>query len=179
MLFSLSLFDPPNPFEYRARGRREGRQGDSEIRMGFFNSLSIRIPLAIIGGIFYSALTYSMITLLDLSSELAIPVAFIVFFFYLASRLLLLFSGIHTRYYSKGDENPSLDFHENIFFYQTAQWVGKLYDTHDRVLFVFLALLSIAFLVTLVADLAGHKPLGDTLSSLFLPLSSVILQFFH
>ncbi len=135
--------------------------------MGFFNSLSIRITLAIIGGILYGALTYAMIIFLDLSSDLAILVAFIVFFFYLASRFLLLFSGIHTRYYSKGEKNPSMDFYEGTSFYQTAQWVGKLYDAHDRALFVFLALLSIGFVISLVADLVGHKPFGNTLFNLF------------
>jgi len=152
----------------RARRDKEGRAWKKS--MGFFNSLSIRIPLAIIGGILYSALTYSMIILLDLSSELAILIAFIIFFFYLASRLLLLFSGIHTRYYSKGDKNPSMDFHENTFFYQTAQWVGKFYDAHDRALFVFLALLSIVFVISLVADLVSHKPFGGNLSTLFTSL---------
>ena len=54
--------------------------------MGFFNSLSIRIPLAIIGGILYGALTYTIAIFLDLPSEFAFSAAIIVFLFYLGSR---------------------------------------------------------------------------------------------
>ena len=138
--------------------------------MGFFNSLSIRIPLAIIGGILYSALTYAVIIRLDLSSDLAILAAFIVFFFYLGSRSLLLFSGIHTRYFSKVEKNSSMDLYEGSSFYQRAQWVGNFYDAHERALFIFLVLLSIVFVISLVADLAGHKPLGENFSSFFTSL---------
>jgi hypothetical protein len=90
--------------------------------MGFFNSLSIRIPLAIIGGILYGALTYSIVVLLVLSSELAISAAIVVFLFYLGSRLLILFSGINSPYYSKmkrGVPNPPI---ETNSFHQTTQW---------------------------------------------------------
>jgi len=134
--------------------------------MGFFNFLPIRIAMAVVGGTFYALLTQAIALLVGLSSELAVISAFIVFFFYLASRFLLLFSGIHTPYYSKGGRTSFVDLYENTYFYQTAQWVGKFYHYHDVALFVFLALLSIVFLISLVADLAGHKPLGDTLSNL-------------
>jgi len=123
--------------------------------------------MAMVGGIFYGLLTQTIARLLGLSSELAVIAAFVVFFFYLVSRFLLLFSGIPTPYYSKGEKTSSMDFYENTYFYQTARWVGKFYHCHDMFLFVFLALLSIVFVISLVADLAGHQPLGDTLSNLF------------
>ncbi len=89
--------------------------------MDFFNSLSIRITMAIVGGIFYGLLTQTIIFVLGFSSELALAAAFIVFFFYLVSRFVLLFSGIHTPYYSKGGKTSSVDLYENTHFYQTAQ----------------------------------------------------------
>ena len=135
--------------------------------MGFFNSLSIRIPLAIIGGILYSILTYSIVVLLVLSSELAVSAAIVVFLFYLGSRLLILFSGINSPYYSKmkrGTPNPPI---ETNSFHQTTQWVGKFYHYHDIVLFIFLAVLSIIFLISLVMDLAGSKLIGSTIQNLW------------
>ena len=134
--------------------------------MGFFNSLSIRIPLAIIGGILYGALTYSIVVLLVLSSELALSAAIVVFLFYLGSRLLILFSGINSPYYSKmkrGTPNPPI---ETNSFHQTTQWVGKFYHYHDIVLFIFLALLSIIFLTSLIIDWSGNRPIGDTIQNL-------------
>jgi hypothetical protein len=141
--------------------------------VGFFNSLSIRTTLAMVGGIFYGLLTQTITLLLGLSSELTVIAAFFVFFFYLASRFLLLFSGIHTPYYSKGGKTSFMDLYENTHFYKTAQWVGKFYHYHDMALFVFLALLSIAFLISLIIDLSGNRPIGNTmrnLSSSFIPL---------
>lgn len=133
--------------------------------MGFFNSLPIRITMAMVGGIFYGLLTQAIALLVGLSSELAVIAAFIVFFFYLASRFLLLFSGIHTPYYSKGGKTSSMDLYENTYFYQTAQWVGKFYHHHDTVLFVFLILICLSFLISLTMDLIGNKPFGDTIRS--------------
>ena len=135
--------------------------------MDFFNSLSIRITLTVVGGIFYGLLTQTVARLLGFSSELAVIAAFIVFFFYLISRFLLLFSGIHTPYYSKGGKTSLFDLYENTHFYRTAQWVGKFYHHHDIALFAFLVLLSIVFVISLVADLIGHQPLGETFSNLF------------
>ena len=40
--------------------------------MGFFNFLSIRLPLAVIGGILYGLLTYYIVILLGLPSQLAL-----------------------------------------------------------------------------------------------------------
>jgi hypothetical protein len=141
--------------------------------MGFFNSLSIRITMAMVGGIFYGLLTQTITLMLGLSSELAVIASFIVFFFYLASRFLLLFSGIHTPYYSKGGKTFLMDLYENTHFYQSAQWVGKFYHYHDIALFIFLAFLSIAFLISVVIDLSGNRPTGNTMRNLlgsFIPL---------
>jgi hypothetical protein len=129
--------------------------------------------MAMVGGIFYGLFTQTITRLLGFSSELAVIAAFIVFFFYLVSRFLLLFSGIHTPYYSKGGKTSSMDLYENTYFYQTAQWVGKFYHCHDMALFVFLALLSIVFIISLILDLSGNGPIGNTMQSLlnsFIPL---------
>ncbi len=77
--------------------------------MDFVNSLVIRITLAVIGGIFYAFLTYMIVMFLNLSYEFVIVAAVFVYLFYLSSRLLLLFSGIDSPYYSKGGiRNPSI-----------------------------------------------------------------------
>jgi hypothetical protein len=135
--------------------------------MGFFNFLSIRLPLAAIGGILYGLLTYYIVILLGLPSQLALFTALAVFLFYLASRLLILFSGIDTPYYSRVERTASEFLYENSSFYHTAQWVGKFYHYHDIVLFIFLALLSITFLISLVMDLAGSKLIGSTIQNLW------------
>ena len=141
--------------------------------MDFFNSRSTRIPLAIIGGILYSALTHQVVILLNPPSGIAIFAAIIIFLFYLGSRFTLLFSGVDTPYYSKGERIASKQFYENTLFHQTAQWVGKFYHYHDIVLFIFLVLISIVFLVSLIIDWAKSKPLGNTIQNLwstFIPL---------
>ena len=134
--------------------------------MSFFNALSIRIPLAVIGGILYSILTYYIVLLLNLPSELALATSIIVFLFYLGSRFLILFSGIDTPYYSKMEKTGSKRFYENTSFYQTAHWVGKFYHYHDIVLFVFLTVTVIVFLTTLIIDGLGSRPIGNTIQSL-------------
>ena len=142
--------------------------------MDFFNSLLIRITLAVIGGIFYAFLTYRIIMFLNLLYEFAILAAVFVYLFYLSSRLLLLFSGIDSPYYSKGRKGPSIAPPEKNSFYTTAQWVGKLYHRHDIVLFVLLGILSIVFLVSLVMDELGGNPFGETIHKLWnslLPIS--------
>ncbi|MBS3919476.1 MAG: hypothetical protein KG012_11375 [Deltaproteobacteria bacterium] len=138
--------------------------------MSFFNSISIRIPLAFIGGIFYGFITYQIFLLLDLSSQTAIGTGLLVFFLYLGSRLLVLFSGIDTPYYSKERKGSP---YENTAFYQTAQWVGKFYHYHDAVLFIFLTLIAIVFLISLVLDWAGSNPFGKTIRGLFQLLSPI------
>jgi len=135
--------------------------------MGFFNSLSIRIPLAIIGGILYGSLTYTIAIFLDLPSEFAFSAAIIVFLFYLGSRLLILFSGIDSPYYSKmkrGAPKPPI---EKNSFYQTAQWVGKFYHYHDIVLFILLVLFAISFLISLGVDWWSEMPFGRTAQDLW------------
>jgi len=123
--------------------------------------------MALVGGIFYGLLTQTMTLVLGSSSEFALVAAFIVFFFYLVSRFLLLFSGVNTPYYSKAKNTGSTELYENTSFYQTARWVGKFYHHHDTVLFVFLILVCLSFLISLTMDLIGNKPFGDTIRSLF------------
>jgi len=135
--------------------------------MGFFNSLSTRIPLALVGGVLYGLLTYYIILFLDLPSQLAVAGGILVFLFYFGSRFLILFSGINTLYYSKEERRNSKLLLENNSFYQTAQWVGKFYHYHDIILFAFLILTSIVFLISLVMDWSGSKPFGETLQNLW------------
>ena len=134
--------------------------------MDFFNSLSTRIPLAIIGGILYGLLVYSIVILLDMPSQLAILGAIFVFLFYLVSRLLILFSGIDSPYYSKGKNIISKDPGGKNSFYQTTKWVGKFYHYHDIILFAFLTAISVAFLISLVVDGFWSKPIGSTIQNL-------------
>jgi hypothetical protein len=135
--------------------------------MDFFNSLLVRITLAVIGGIFYAFLTYMITIFLNLSYEFVIVTAVFVYLFYLSSRLLLLFSGINSPYYSKGGKGPSKTPSEKNSFYTTAQWVGKFYHRHDIILFIFLGMISIFFLITLAMDGFGEKPFGDTIQNLW------------
>jgi len=132
--------------------------------MNFFNSLTIRIPLAVIGGILYGLLTYAIVLTLNLQAQTAIAAGLLVFFLYLGSRLLILFSGIDTPYYSKERKGSP---YENTPFYRTAQWVGKFYHYHDAVLFAFMVALSIAFLISIIIDLLGSKSLGHTIQNLW------------
>jgi hypothetical protein len=132
--------------------------------MGFFNSLSIRIPLAMIGGILYGLLTYAIVLTLNLQAQIATAAGLLVFFLYLGSRLLVLFSGIDTPYYSKKRKGSP---YQNIAFYKTAQWVGKFYHYHDAVLFAFMVTLSITFLISIIIDLLGNKSLGHTIQNLW------------
>jgi hypothetical protein len=135
--------------------------------MVFFNSLLIRITLAVIGGIFYAFLTYLIVMFLNLSYELVILASVFVYLFYLSSRLLLLFSGIDSPYYSKGRKMPSKTSMRESYFYGTAQWVGKFYHQHDLILFVFLGILSIVFLFSLVMDGLNGNPFGNTIQNLW------------
>lgn len=135
--------------------------------MGFFNSLLIRITLAVMGGIFYAFLTYLIVTFLKLSCEFVILASVLVYLFYLISRLLLLFSGIDSPYYSKGRKMPQTTSIRENYFYDTAQWVGKFYHQHDVVLFAFLGILSVVFLISLVIDGLSGSPLGNTVRNLW------------
>jgi hypothetical protein len=143
--------------------------------MGFFNSLLIRITLAVLGGILYALLTYALILSLNLSSPLAILAASLIYLLYLGSRLLLLFSGIDSPYCRRERKGPSRPPPEKNSFQEAAQWVGKFYHQHDMVLFVFLGFLSAVFLVSLVMDGLGGNPFGETIQNLWdtlLPLFS-------
>jgi len=130
--------------------------------MNFFNSLSARIPLAVIGGALYGLLAYRILLFLDLPSELSWLVSFFVFLFYLGSRILILFSGIDSPYYTRKSKAPSTLATEITSFYRTSQWVGKFYHYHDIALFSFLVLVSVVFIITLIADWSGGKSIGDT-----------------
>jgi hypothetical protein len=141
--------------------------------MEFFNSLLIRFTLAVIGGIFYAFLTYMSAMFLELSYEFVIVAAVFVYLFYLSSRLLLLFSGIDSPYYSKRRKRPSNPTSEKNSSYTTAQWVGKLYHYHDIALFLFLGILSIVFLISLVMDGLRENPLGETIQDLWNALLSL------
>ena len=143
--------------------------------MTFFNSLSIRIPLALVGGILYSLLTYSIFLLLGLPSDFAIIPSIIVFLLYLGSRLLILFSGFDSPYYSKGRKTTPKQPQEKIPFYQTTQWVGRFYHTHDVVLLAFLTAVSVAFLISMIIDGSGNKPIGTTLQNLWNDLTASLL----
>jgi hypothetical protein len=138
-----------------------------EEKMSFLNSLLIRITLAVIGGIFYAFLTHSIVTFFKLPYEFVILASVLVSLFYLSSRLLLLFSGIDSPYYSKKGKEPSKTLTEKNSFSATAQWVGKFYHQHDLVLFVFLGILSVVFLISLVLDALWGKPFGNTIQDLW------------
>jgi hypothetical protein len=141
--------------------------------MGFFNSLLIRITLAVLGGVLYALLAYALILSLNLSSPLPILAAFLVYLFYLGSRLLLLFSGMDSPYYRRGREGSSRTLPEKNSFQDAAQWVGKFYHQHDIVLFVFLGILSLTFLVSVIMDGLGGSPLGETIQNLWNTLLTI------
>jgi hypothetical protein len=142
--------------------------------MSFFNSLSIRIPLAIIGAILYGAVTYHILILLNLGPEIAGIAAMIVFLFYLGSRFILLFSGIDSPYYSRAQKTPSKQLYGDTPFYETAQWVGKFYHYHDAVLFIFLVLFAISFVITLGVDRWSEMPFGKTVQDFWNSLIPIL-----
>jgi hypothetical protein len=135
--------------------------------MGFFNSLLVRITLAVIGGVFYAFLTYLIAMFLNLPYEFVILASVFVYLLYLSSRLLLLFSGIDSPYYSKGRKRPPNTSVKENYFYDTAQWVGKFYHQHDLILFVFLGMLSFVFLISLVMDGLSGSSFGNTVRNLW------------
>ncbi len=137
-----------------------------ERMVGFFNSLSVRIPLVLIGGVLYGLLTYYILLFFSLS-PLALPLAIVIFFLYCGSRLLLLFSGVDTPYYSKGRRGIPTKFDEVSSFYQTAQWVGKFYHYHDVALFIFLIIVCVVFVISLIMDRSGGYPMGSAFESLW------------
>ena len=135
--------------------------------MGFFNSLLIRITLAVLGSTLYALLAYALILSLNPSSLLAILAALFVYLLYLGSRLLLLFSGSDSPYYRRKREGPAKTLLEKNSFQEAAQWVGTFYHQHDIVLFVFLIILSIAFLGSLGMDGLRGNSLGGTIQGLW------------
>jgi len=141
--------------------------------MGFLNSLLIRITLAVIGGIFYAFLTYMIAMFLHLPSQVVFLASAFVYLFYLGSRLLLLFSGVDSPYYSRRKRGIPKKPAEKNSFYTTAQWVGKFYHYHDIALFLFLGILSIFFLISLVMDGLRENPFGNTIQDLWNALLSL------
>jgi hypothetical protein len=135
--------------------------------MGFFNSLLIRITLAVLGGILYALLTYALILFLNLSFPLAILAASFVYLLYLGSRLLLLLSEIDSPYYRRERKGLSRPPPEKNSFQEAAQWIGKFYHQHDVVLFAFLGILAVVFLISLVVDGLGGNPFGQTIQNLW------------
>ncbi|MDI7259662.1 MAG: hypothetical protein QME90_07050, partial [Thermodesulfobacteriota bacterium] len=91
-----------------------------------------------------------------------------VFLFYVGSRFLILFSGIDSPYYFKERKGNLKEPVVKTPFYRTTQWVGKFYHYHDIALFVFLMIISIAFLLSLMIDLLGGKPPGNTIQDLWI-----------
>ncbi len=134
--------------------------------MGFFNSLSIRLPLTLLGGFLYGSLIYYILLFFSLS-PLALPLAIVIFFLYCGSRLLLLFSGVDTPYYSKGRRGIPTKFDEVSSFYQTAQWVGKFYHYHDLALFIFMIIVCVVFVISLITDWSKGYPMGSAFGSLW------------
>ena len=135
--------------------------------MGFFNSLSIRITLAVLGGALYALLTYALLHSLNLSSPLPVLAALFVYLLYLGSRYLLLLSGIDSPYYRRERDGSAKTPPEKTSFQEAAQWVGKFYHQHDVVLFVFLVLLSLVFLISIGIDRFRGNSLGRTIQDLW------------
>jgi hypothetical protein len=140
--------------------------------MVFFNSLSTRIPLALAGGALYGLLTYRILLLLNLY-EFTVLLAVFVFLFYVGSRFLILFCGIDSPYYSKERKTLSQRTHDIHSFYRNTQWVGQFYHYHDIALFIFLVAICTVFLISLLIDWYGSKPVGDTLKNLAWGLSII------
>jgi hypothetical protein len=120
-----------------------------------------------IGGILYAALTHAIVILFGLSSKLALFPAIIVFLFYLGSRLLILFSGIDSLYYSKERKRDDQSPFKNTAFYFRVQTVGKFYHYHDLALFIVLTIAALIFLISLILDWSGDRPFGDTIRNLW------------
>jgi hypothetical protein len=130
-----------------------------------FNSLSTRIPLAVIGGTFYGLLIYSVLSFISYS-EWALPVSIPVFVLYFASRLLLLLSGIPTPYYSKGKGTLFKSLPEGHPFRKKAGLIGTFYHYHDIALFVVMVIIGIGFIISLFIDELSGQSMGTTLQGL-------------
>jgi hypothetical protein len=131
----------------------------------FFNSLSIRIPLAIIGGIFYGLLIYFILCFASFSDwALAISIPIAVAYF--ASRLLLLFSGIPSPYYSKGKETLFRSLPQRHPFRQKVRLIGTFYHYHDVALFIVMVIIGVGFIVSLIIDGLRGQPMGTTIQDL-------------
>jgi len=130
-----------------------------------FNSLSTRIPLALIGGIFYGLLIHFILSFVSFSGW-AMPVSILVFVLYVASRLLLLFSGMPTPYYSKrkGTLSQSLPGHHP--FHERSALIGGFYHYHDIALLLAMGIIGIGFMISLFIDGFSGQPLGTAFQHL-------------
>ena len=128
-----------------------------------------------IGGILYGLLTYAIVRFLNLSAAFAILSALFVSLFYVGSRLLILLSGIDSPYYSREGTVAHQTF-EKDHLYQTTQWVGTFYHYHDIALLIFLAAVSVAFVTTLIVDLSGGKPMGNTFQDIWNFLAALSIR---
>ncbi|OGP61227.1 MAG: hypothetical protein A2162_04440 [Deltaproteobacteria bacterium RBG_13_52_11b] len=138
--------------------------------MSFFNSLSTRIALSVVGGILYSLLIYAIVTLLNLPSELSFVVAIVLFLLYVGSRFLILFSGIDSGYYSRSGRKVSNHPYKNTYFFQTTQWVGRFYHYHDIALFIVLMVICFLFLGSLLVDWLEGELIGNSFLHLVISL---------
>jgi len=142
--------------------------------MGFFNSLFDTNHSGRPGGVLYALLAYALILSLNLSSPLPILAAFLVYLFYLGSRLLLLFFLKSTPLTIDGKEKDLQD-HPPRRIHSKRQPNGweKFYHQHDIVLFRFLGILSLTFLVSLIMDGLGGNPFGETIQNLWNTLLTI------
>lgn len=138
--------------------------------MGFLNSLSIRIPLALVGGTLYGLLTYLICMAICLPSGAGIAIGSLVFLLYFGSRLLLLSSGVDSRYYSNPKKPVSRHVEEKSSFFRASQWIGRFYHFHDIALLILLFMICIVCLILFAMDWSQGKPLGDTFQNLWQPL---------
>jgi len=126
-----------------------------------FNSLSIRILLALIGGIFYGLLVHAILSFVSFSGW-ALPVTILASVLYVASRLLLLFSGIPTPYYSKRKGSLFQSLSEHHPFRKRAALIGDFYHYHDIALCIVMGIIGVGFIVSLFIDGFRGQFMGAT-----------------
>jgi hypothetical protein len=131
----------------------------------FFNSLSTRIPLAVIGGIFYGLLIYFILCFVS-SSDWAFAISIPIAVAYFISRLVLLFSGIPSPYYSKGKETLFKSLPQRHPFRQKVRWIGTFYHYHDVALFIVMVIIGVGSIVCLFIDGVRGQSMGTTLQNL-------------
>ncbi len=134
--------------------------------MGFFNSLLIRIALALLGAVLYGLLIYSILgftSFSDLALILSIPVSLL----YFISRLILLLSGIPTPYYSRRKGSLFKSLPEHHPFRKRAGLIGYFYHIHDIALLIVLGVICIGFIISLFIDGSSGRSMGTTFQDLW------------